>query len=102
MQRSGRQGEVRVTAGLGEDLHLRIHAASMSARRIRQRKISMHKAVARLAGTGLQRQTAMTKREVVPKLGQHAARVFGCVGLVPSMMEMNLHLAPSSMAIIRQ
>src|SRR5882672_8355931 len=68
----------------------------------RQCKISVHKGVARLLRTSLQREAAMAIRQMVATLGQHFTRVFGGVGLVPAVMEMNLHFTPSSVAMIGQ
>src|SRR5882757_9072203 len=44
----------------------------------------------------------MTKCQAVTKLGQQSTRVFRGVRVVPTMVEMSLHLTPTGMAMIRQ
>src|SRR5258708_15598357 len=101
MKGPGRQRKVRVASRLGKNLHFRIDAASVSAGRVGQSKISMHKTVAGLVGAWFQRKTAMTKRQVVAKFGQGASSIFGPVATIPSVMKMNLDRDPSPIALIR-
>ncbi len=81
MEDTGGQGEIRVTTSLGQDFHLRIHTTESPARRIRERKISVHEGIARPIGTFLHRQAAVARYHPVAELGQHAPCVLGGIRL---------------------
>ena len=94
--------EVRVAAGVGENLYLVIDSASEAPSRIRQRKIAMNERVARLVRAFQKTKRAMIENQGVAKLHQLPARIFGSIGAVHSVMQMNLKFAPTFVAMRRK
>src|SRR5581483_3846109 len=93
---------VRVTAGLRQNLHLVINAAPESARRVRQRKVPVHKDVLRLALAIFVGQTSMLVRQRVTKRNQLLSCAPGAGGLGHTVVQMDLDLTPAVMAETRQ
>src|SRR5450755_1703077 len=101
MQDAGRQGEVRITTSVGQNLHFRVDPAKASTGGVGERKISVHETIARLVRTFFGSQASMAKRQLVAKFREHAPRVLGRVGVRDSMMQMNLDLSPARVAMLR-
>jgi hypothetical protein len=95
-----RQGEIGIASSISENLHLIINAASIASGCIRQRKIAVDKCVARHVGTVLETQRSMIDDQGVAKFHQPAARIFGCVGCVHPVMQMNFNFSPSSVTVL--
>src|SRR5215472_15885092 len=101
VERSGREGKVGVTPGLSEDLYFRIDAAESPSRRVRERKITVNKSIAGRTGPVPIGQ-ALPFQQCVSKLHQLPARIFGRVRSPGSVVQVNLDLAPSGVAVFRQ
>src|SRR5271156_5582237 len=102
IKRCRRKRQGCVTAGISEDLHFVINPAIAPACRVCQSKIAMHKGIFRSTNTVEKGQAAMLRRQRISKLHKFATRILRRVGLCNSVMQMNLNLSPTGMAVFRE
>ncbi len=100
MPDAARHGEIGIAAGIGENLHFGIDAAEVSASAVGQREISVHKSVRGTRRPFFHREAAMAKGQPVAVFGEQLASIFGGIGMLHSVMQVNLDFSPTSMAVL--
>src|SRR5437879_5857326 len=99
--RRGGKRKIRIAAGIGENLHLVVDAAEAPPRRVGERPVAMHEGIARRPRALPSRQAAELDQRIAELLEQ-PTRPRPSIRALHSMMEMDLDLAPTFAAVLRQ